>query len=41
MNSVLETMQQGDDYVLLHAKLLKSIAPEDKESSKTWWASRP
>ncbi|MGN0778120.1 MAG: PocR ligand-binding domain-containing protein [Aristaeellaceae bacterium] len=31
MNSVLETMQQGNDYVLLHAKLLQSIAPEEQE----------
>ena len=31
MNEVLKVMQQSDDYILLHAKLLKSIAPEDKE----------
>ncbi|MGN1249400.1 MAG: PocR ligand-binding domain-containing protein, partial [Candidatus Spyradocola sp.] len=29
MNEVLETMQRGDDYVLLCAKLYKNIAPED------------
>ncbi len=31
MNHVLETMRQHDDYVLLHAKLLHVIAPEDQE----------
>ena len=31
MNEVLETMQRNDDYVLLFAKLYKSIAPEDRE----------
>ena len=30
MNEVLETMQHNDDYVLLYAKISKSIAPEDK-----------
>ena len=31
MEKVLETMQHSDDYVLMHAKLLQGIAPEDKE----------
>ena len=31
MNEVLEIMQSSDDYVLLNARLLRSIAPEDKE----------
>lgn len=31
MNEVLDTMQQGDDYVLLYAKLSKNIAEMDKE----------
>lgn len=31
MDKVLETMQHNDDYVLIHAKLLQGIAPEDKE----------
>lgn len=30
MNEVLETMQRSDDYVLLHAMLLKNIALEDQ-----------
>lgn len=30
MNEVLETMQHNDDYVLLYAKISKSVAPEDK-----------
>ena len=30
MDKVLETMQHNDDYVLLYAKLVKNIAPEDK-----------
>ena len=32
MNKVLETMQHNDDYVLIHAKLLQGIAPEDRAS---------
>ena len=32
MNKVLETMQHNDDYVLIHAKLLQGIAPEDRDS---------
>ena len=31
MNGVLEVMQQSDDYVLTHAKLLQKIAQEDQE----------
>ena len=31
MNRVLQVMQSSDDYVLLYARLAKSIAPEDKE----------
>lgn len=31
MEKVLEIMQHNDDYVLVHAKLLQGIAPEDKE----------
>lgn len=31
MSDVLKTMQYTDDYVLLHAKLFKNVAPEDKE----------
>ena len=31
MNEVLETMQHNDDYVLLYAKLSRSIAPEDRD----------
>lgn len=31
MTKVLETMQHTDDYVLLHAKLFRNIAPEDRE----------
>lgn len=32
MEHVLDTMQHSDDYVLVHAKLLQGIAPEDKET---------
>ena len=32
MNWVLKIMQSNDDYVLLYAKLSRSIAPEDKEN---------
>lgn len=32
MNKVLDTMQRGDDYVLLCAKLLRMVAPEDREA---------
>ena len=31
MSEVLETMQHNDDYVLLYAKLLKNVVPEDEE----------
>ncbi|MGN0650311.1 MAG: ATP-binding protein [Oscillospiraceae bacterium] len=31
MERVLETMQHNDDYVLLHAKLIKNIAPEYRD----------
>ena len=31
MSEVLSVMQQSDDYILLHAKLIKTIAPEDVE----------
>ncbi|MGN0426484.1 MAG: ATP-binding protein [Agathobacter sp.] len=31
MDMAQETMQQNDDYVLVHAKLLRGIAPEDQD----------
>lgn len=31
MENVLELMQHNDDYVLIHARLLQGVAPEDKE----------
>lgn len=31
MERIIETMQRDDDYVLMSAKLLRNIAPEDKE----------
>lgn len=31
MENVLELMQHNDDYVLIHARLLQVIAPEDQE----------
>ncbi|MGN0688694.1 MAG: PocR ligand-binding domain-containing protein, partial [Oscillospiraceae bacterium] len=31
MERILETMQHNDDYVLLHAKLIKNIAPEYRD----------
>lgn len=35
MDAVLEIMQHSDDYVLIHAKLLQGIAPEDKEKCES------
>ncbi|MGN0008621.1 MAG: PocR ligand-binding domain-containing protein, partial [Desulfovibrionaceae bacterium] len=34
MNRVLETMQHGDDYVLMQAKLMQGIAAEDVDTLK-------